>query len=449
MAAPAKGTLTVDALFSHALGNLDLELYNSSHILLSSATSLTDNERVTATVLGDGIYYIRVLGASGALQSAYTLDIDGPEQLILADALEPNNTFALPADLGSGDQTREDLTIHQSGNDDWFKWTPSANGMLTVETLFRHEYGDVNLQLYDAAQNVIAESTSTDDDEQFTAAVVAGQKYVIRVYGADGSVQRSYDLVIDGPEILPDALEPNEAFAQAHDLGTRDQTHEGLTIHAPGNDDWYLWRASRSGTLDVEIRFSNSLGDLDLGLFDSSQNLLEEATGFRDVEHISWEVSQGNTYAIHVYRSGFGSGVQPDYDLVINGPGPDQDVFEPNDTRETAADLGSGDQAHKSLTIHEPQNNDWYRWTAPVAGTLLVDITFDHALGDLNLEAYGASGNLLAASTSTTSDEQISLQVAAGQAYSIRVFGVGDAIHPNYSMIVNGPGPAGPVRTQR
>ncbi len=74
------GTVTVDATFTHAEGNIDLHLFNSSLAPLASATSTTNNESLSGGSAA-GIYYLQVTLASdlGSLTgNTYELEIDPP-----------------------------------------------------------------------------------------------------------------------------------------------------------------------------------------------------------------------------------------------------------------------------------------------------------------------------------------------------------------------------------
>jgi hypothetical protein len=72
VALAAGDTLEVDALFSHAAGNLDLALYDADQSLLAVSDSVTDDEHISYIVPEADDYLIRVYGFEGALNT-YTL----------------------------------------------------------------------------------------------------------------------------------------------------------------------------------------------------------------------------------------------------------------------------------------------------------------------------------------------------------------------------------------
>lgn len=57
-------------------GDLDLYVYNSSNVLVSSSTSSTNSEQVGFSGLAAGTYYVRINGYNGAATPTYTLTID-------------------------------------------------------------------------------------------------------------------------------------------------------------------------------------------------------------------------------------------------------------------------------------------------------------------------------------------------------------------------------------
>ncbi|MCU0875198.1 MAG: PPC domain-containing protein, partial [Pirellulaceae bacterium] len=120
--------------------------------------------------------------------------------LLAGDAYEPNDDFESARNLGQGDQTIYNLSIHAPGNNDWFRWTAPAGGDLTIAIDFLHAQGDIDMALYDASQSRLRLSTSSTNHEEFTYPVAAGQNYYIFVYGFNQATNPDYTLSINGPE---------------------------------------------------------------------------------------------------------------------------------------------------------------------------------------------------------------------------------------------------------
>jgi hypothetical protein len=77
LTAASAGTLNVEALFSHGLGDIDLCVYDATS-LLACSLSITDDESVSIQVVGGETYFVRVYGHAGATHSSYGLWIEGP-----------------------------------------------------------------------------------------------------------------------------------------------------------------------------------------------------------------------------------------------------------------------------------------------------------------------------------------------------------------------------------
>lgn len=117
------------------------------------------------------------------------------------------------------------------------------------------------------------------------------------------------------------------------------------------------------------------------------------------------------------------------------------DAAENNDSLRTATELGrlSGSNLYGPLALID--QNDWYRFTMSLKGTAAdyVRISFNNAQGNLDLQLYSVSGQLLKSSTSNGNTETISLSGRPAGTYYIRVYGKAGAINPEYTLTVNAP----------
>lgn len=358
-----------------------------------------------------------------------------------ADAFEPNDSRAQATQLGPlGDRSLSGLSLHAAGNDDFFTFTAAQSGPIDITLNFLQSVGDLDLELLDANGALLDAATGPGDGAMISSMVEAGLIYFIRVLGPGGSVNRSYSLVIDGPGSAPpqpDHLEPNNSMATARNLGTLgDRTERGLSIHQPGDEDYYRFTAAASGMLDLEIDFEHSLGDLDLALLNAAGTVLESSETSTDHEHAHVSVVAGQTYFIHVY--GFSGATNPDYTLTINGPGGPiaGDRMEINDTPQTATDLGllSLQRVEENLSIHIGDAGDHFLITAAESGRLEARIDFLNTFGDLDMTLSTVAGAALGSSTSTANFELISLDVLAGQQLILNVYGYSGATNPQYGL---------------
>ena len=107
-------SIVFDALFTHAAGNLDMELYapGAETVPLLSSTSAANNERITltaaqSTTTGGGLYRLRIFGVSNALNT-YALETS-PSTVVTITATDANAAEFGP--IGSGQ-----FTVARTGN---------------------------------------------------------------------------------------------------------------------------------------------------------------------------------------------------------------------------------------------------------------------------------------------------------------------------------------------
>ena len=112
-----------------------------------------------------------------------------------------------------------------------------------------------------------------------------------------------------------------------------------------------------------------------------------------------------------------------------------------DDARSTANDLGSQPVVTPVAEAIAPANDqDYFKFTAAGNYTAIIDATFLHADGDIDIQLQDASGDLanpgaqLAISQSSSDNEQIRFPVTAGTEYYIRVFGFNGATNPSYAL---------------
>ncbi|MCK4283882.1 MAG: VCBS repeat-containing protein, partial [Candidatus Brocadiae bacterium] len=131
-------------------------------------------------------------------------------------------------------------------------------------------------------------------------------------------------------------------------------------------------------------------------------------------------------------------------------------LYEPNDSDAQAADLGAtrGWQGWYELAIAPAGDEDWFEidLVAQGSATDFVRIEFAHAAGNLQLELYDAGQpvdltNPYASSTSSTDDEEISLDGVPVGTYYVRAYGAAGATNDSYDLVIRTPSP-GPAVSQ-
>jgi hypothetical protein len=116
-----------------------------------------------------------------------------------------------------------------------------------------------------------------------------------------------------------------------------------------------------------------------------------------------------------------------------------QDRYEPNNSIDAARALGSvAREVQEYLSLHAAGDEDYFSFTTPRGGEVVVELSFEHELGDLGLELYNAqTGQLLRASHQSGDAERVSLTAPAAGTYVVRVMGEGAGVtHPDYRLTV-------------
>jgi hypothetical protein len=436
----------VQVLFSHAQGDIDIQLYDANRNLLARAESVTDHERISMAGRPAGVYYLEVYGWSGATNS-YDLIVSAPE-VLMPDRFEPNGTFGTASDLGqlAGQRRFDHLTIHNASDRDFFQFhtTAPAGSDHYVEVRFSHAAGEVEMQLYDANRNLIGRSVSVTDHERISLAGSPAGAYYVEVYGWAGATN-TYELIIAAPDMLPaDRFEPNNSMAAATDLGqiVGSVRLEALTIHSTTDRDFFRFQTTATGSISdyVEILFSHGAGNLNMQLYDADRRMIDRAVSTTDNERISLAGRPAGTYFVEIYGR---VGATNAYELVVAAPAPPPaDRFEPNNSMAAATNLGqvAGSLRLEALTIHSTTDRDFFRFQTTATGGIsdYVEILFSHDAGNLNMQLYDADRRMIDRAVSTTDDERISLAGRPAGTYFVEVYGRVGATNV-YELVVAAP----------
>lgn len=437
--------------FTQANGDLDLYVYDQSK-LVAKSDGVRDNEQVTLSGLPAGDYYVLVHGYDGAQNASYRLIVDAPNGA--DDSLEPNNSLAAASDLGpiAGQFVREGLAEF---DDDWYRFATSDTGTASsfAQIDFAHSDGDLDLELRDSAGTLIERSESVTDRERISLDGQPAGTYYLHAYGYAAASNSQYTLTIDAPEVVSqgDRFESNNDFDSATNLSTLQGAHDysDLSISSGGDVDFLRFTMAADGTANdgISLTFADADGDLDMQLFDADQQYLAVSQGVTDNEYISLSGLSAGTYYLYIY--GY-EGATNRYDLHITTPQltlpPDKS--EPNDTLQTARDLGTtkGGLTAADLTIHNATDEDYYKFTTSATGSSgdSASIQFTNAVGDLDMELLDASGNSLGTSDGTANTEQVSLSGLPAGTYYVHVWGYAGAAN-GYTLQIDAPaGPAAP-----
>ncbi|HJT75964.1 MAG TPA: PPC domain-containing protein, partial [Gemmataceae bacterium] len=374
-------------------------------------------------------YYVQA-GAFGDSTGAYVLTFTAGDRL--GDGF--GHTFAdaqaIPLDATGAGSVQG--TIVNSGDQDFFRFTAPATGLLSV-TQGAASGGSLDsvLSVYDAtpqhAQLARNDDASSDTvDSALQLAVTAGQTYYVVAAGF-GTSTGAFRVTI-APVASDDY---GSDFATATDI-TPSLAPDGSgtvmgAVEAPGSVDFLQFTAAVTGTLTIEqdAAAGNSL-DSTLTVYDAAQNQIafnddiDTAAGNYN-SRVQIDVVAGQTYYVAAAAFGDGTGA---YTLVITPGTVGAGGAVPGGTIDTAVPvaLDASGSATVSGTITAAQGAFFFRFTAPADGRMLAEQ--DAAPGsslDSYLYVFNGAGQQIAGDDDGAGglNSLAEFPVVAGQIYTV------------------------------
>jgi hypothetical protein len=161
------------------------------------------------------------------------------------------------------------------------------------------------------------------------------------------------------------------------------------------DEDWYRITIAADSQVELELE-GGSTSDLDLSLHDADGALIADSTSFESIESIAECVTPGtyfvrvfaftpaeNTYSLTYARTAMSCSAGECED---DGNEEDDDLTEAN-----LADVSSGPFVETDAAICA-DDDDWYEIEASTGDDVIVDLTFDNAIGDLDLHFHDEDG---------------------------------------------------------
>ena len=428
--------VVIDCMFTHIVGNIDIELVDTGGMVVASSSTVTSNENINTLVAGPGTYYIRVYGAVaplplGDMGNTYDLWWDDVDMSPADDPYEQNDTMAEASDI-SVSEGQWLWWWGRQWDDDWYQIDVKAGSENVVLDCDTFGGGNIDIELVDSTGAVVASSNTTTPNENINTIVAGPGTYYVRVYGDDTGDW--YDLWWDD-EPLPgndDPYEPNDKLAAAWDFSLGEGQLLSAYGGAPGlqwDEDWYMIDVTTAnGSVVISCSFTHGAGDIDIDLYNSTGGFVATSWSNTDNEIINIAFPGPDTYYIRVYGDNMGNA----YDLTWWDNVPltaGDDLYEPNDIMADAWDFSLGEGAWLSAyggVLGVQLDDDWYQIN--VRGGLqnvVIDCVFDPWDGDIDIELVDVNGVVIASSNSSTvfiDNENIDVIVDGPGTYYIRVY---------------------------
>ncbi|MCK4779566.1 MAG: PPC domain-containing protein [Candidatus Lokiarchaeota archaeon] len=279
--------------------------------------------------------------------------------------------------------------IIEGYDEDWFRTYLNLGETIDVSIYFSHIDGDLELKLYDPSYMQRTGSYSSTDDEYASFTADISGDWRIRVYRLSGSVDVYYDLDI-WLSTGDDWMEENDEFSSAWWIDPNE--YHDLKI-VDYDEDWFRFYLNYDDFVEVHIYFNDFDGNLELELYDPSNNF--EVGSYSSVgdEFISFTADESGDWRIRVYRVSGDSNIQVNYnlELKVNGMMGGDDPYEFNNYHHEAYDLHDDEYTWLS-DIHGPAvqgDDDWYMIHVTYGFQhLIVNLMFDQFQGNINVDIH-------------------------------------------------------------
>ncbi|MFW9914921.1 MAG: LamG domain-containing protein [Candidatus Thorarchaeota archaeon] len=378
--------LDLSASFIHALGDINLYLYNDSaktEIIMSS-TSHTDKEHLGYFLSPRDATYYLFISSSSSGQRYYDLSF----AVLTDDLYEENDYLLFPASLEAKNATYS-LFLEKTESD-FFNIELSYQDFLNVTMAFNGSIGDLDLALYDSLSgDLLGKSNdSSGNREIVTWLSPTESSVIIRVYaplgGGISGIGIEYLLIV---AISPndDRFENNDEQEAAYLFGEASVT--GLIVRSD-DPDYYMFYLLRSEPFQVTLTYAYADGNIDLWILDEEGTVIEKAETLTDDESISSTAPSDGVYYAYVHLADAPVNF---YNLTISYT-EEGDEFEDNDDPEEATSVSSGTYGEIPVRWGDP---DFYSVLIPdVIGIVSIHAEFNQSLGDLGLELFLPNGTL-------------------------------------------------------
>ncbi len=241
------GIMSVEALFNHAAGNIDVELYDSNNQLLATGNSLNNDERIDVTASAGETFYLRVRGANADVDFRLTNLVTVNGDVVDVYGTAGNDTFTFAA--GAVHQVSVNGVAYQ------------FNGATTRTINLHGQGGSDQATLTGTAEREVATMLAGSADFEGTTWLVSTDSIETATFngGGGGDWARFYDSA--GDDVL--TAQMNGATLTGAGFSNTANGFDRVYAHATsgGNDRANLYDSSGSDRFDARPDYSILRGD--------------------------------------------------------------------------------------------------------------------------------------------------------------------------------------------
>lgn len=410
--------LSLDGLTSNA----DLRLLNSSGTtaIASSFQAGTTSELIRAN-LAAGTYYAQVRSVSGAALTNYNLTLKAEP---IEESGRSDNTistaFDISSTLNSTNQYNTTDFVGSTGftvdNDDFYGFTPTRNGVLTINLSNLTANADLQLQT-SFGSSLQSSATSATTPESISYNVFAGTSYNLRVYAAASSFT-NYNFNVS---FLPDPVDnAGNTLLAPRDIGSLSATAATYTDFVNGSDNRDYYQFNLTTNALVNITLTPDTANADLQILNSSGVAIQGSfqPGVTP-DTIRRSLTTGTYYIL--VTPGLNAATTYSLSASATPIGPDQ---APN-TYLNGFDLGALNSP-RSINdfVGNIDTNDYYKFT--LTDNAQFNLTLSGLTDNADIQLLNSNGTSIQTSANPgNGNETISLTSLTAGTYYIRVYTTG------------------------
>ena len=433
--------LSVEVLFTHAEGDLDVYLYDANNIVRINSIGTTDNEIISnMAIVASGTWKIRVFGKTASVDNEYTLVV---RVVPTTNCVDDSFENAVTGENDGPDQATTSLLpassydLHLCPYDpDWYEFHLEPGDTFYTKALFSHSDGNLDLHLWTAdGLELLAESATNTDDELIIYESDRTLDVHLEVFGYS-EYDIPYTLEVDWGVLsicMEDSYEENDSFDDAYslDMGFYDlMLCQDDTSSFGDARDYWAFDLDQYNKLDLEATYTAPSIDMDFRLFKPDRTTVAVVPVTQDGRK-TWTMLAPQTGLYYLQTRKYNQTQDEPYQLSVNICPEDQ--YEENDAINRAAYLTPG---VRNLALCRG-DQDWFSVNVESGQTLTCTIQFINSQGDLDLALRNGNGEILVESATPTNNEQVSYTAPYADTYYLHIYGFGDETQNIYSMILS------------
>ena len=317
---PANSNLQLEA--ASQIGNLELEFHddslrsldeptfdlplNLSRLLRSPSTLATPQLGFLSSATSSRIVYARVRNLSGQTDTALTLHWRTFEDICTPDESEDDDRIAQATMVSwsEGGFATSGVRSACPGDDDWFELTLGDSSLLQAQ-LLTPLATSLSFELYDSSLNRLNWSNVATEigaeSFQYTTDSNAGESLYARIRSLTPLSAYRVDFQADGV-CIDDTLESPEPVELVPELSLN-------ALKLCNDEDEFIFNGLPAGQWHVCVTFEHDLIDIDIQLTSLSSELIDASATKEDLESISFESIEGQSYILTVYADSRSSGI--------------------------------------------------------------------------------------------------------------------------------------------